>query len=365
VVGISAPASGSSFDLGASIDFTGTAEDTEDGTISANLNWISSINGGIGSGASFATTSLAQGVHTITASVIDSGGLSGSDAITISVGTANTSPTVAITAPADGSAFDEGTSISFFGTAGDAEDGTISANLSWTSDSSPIGTGASISATLPVGAHTIEATVTDSGGLAASATITVTVNAATNTAPVVVITNPSNNATFNQTQSIPFTGTAADAEDGPISANLSWTSDGLPIGTGASISATLPVGLHTIEASVTDSGGLLGSDAITVNIVPAPTDSFTDVVAEYKAQPDRLRIDVVSSDTSGNRVITVTMDQTGNGTFDRALGTASWLSGGRYRLNIQPFPNPNPTANSRLRITSDLGASIELDVTID
>ena len=45
----------------------------------------------------------------------------------------NTAPTVTITAPANGSTFNVGDSVTFSGTATDGEDGTISASLSWSS----------------------------------------------------------------------------------------------------------------------------------------------------------------------------------------------------------------------------------------
>jgi hypothetical protein len=203
--------------------------------------------------------------------VTDSGGLSGSDAITVTIDSSpNTAPTATITAPADGSSFTEGDSVTFTGTASDTEDGDISANLSWTSSlDGAIGSGASFStSSLSVGTHTITASVTDSGGLSGSDAITVTVNAPPNTAPTVAITAPADGSSFTQGASVTFSGTASDTEDGDISTNLSWTSslDGA-IGSGASFStSSLSVGTHTITASVTDSGGLSGSDAITVTI---------------------------------------------------------------------------------------------------
>ena len=84
-VNITGPADGSSSESGQSVTFTGSANDPEDGNISASLSWTSSIDGAIGSGASFSTTALSLGNHTITASVTDSDGLSGSDVISISV----------------------------------------------------------------------------------------------------------------------------------------------------------------------------------------------------------------------------------------------------------------------------------------
>jgi hypothetical protein len=273
VVTITSPADGGSATQGASVNFAGSATDSEDGDMSANLAWTSSIDGSIGSGASFATSSLSVGVHTITASVTDSGGLSDSDVITFTINaTPNTPPTVTITAPANGGSATQGTSVSFAGTATDAEDGNISANLAWTSSiNGSIGSGASFStSSLSVGVHTITASVTDSGGLSGSDVITFTINAAPNTPPTVTITAPADGTTVGAGTSITFAGSATDAEDGNISASLAWTSSiNGSIGSGASFStSSLAVGTHTITASVIDSGGMSDADAITVTVTP-------------------------------------------------------------------------------------------------
>lgn len=84
-VSITAPADGSDADEGTSVTFSGTANDTEDGNLSGSLSWSSNLDGGIGSGASFSTSGLSVGTHVITASVTDSGGLSGSDAISLTI----------------------------------------------------------------------------------------------------------------------------------------------------------------------------------------------------------------------------------------------------------------------------------------
>jgi tetratricopeptide (TPR) repeat protein len=99
-VTISSPASGSSFAEGDSISFTGTADDIEDGSMTADLAWSSSIDGSLGSGGSV-TTTLTAGTHTVTASVTDSGGLTGSQSITVTV-----------TASCTGDGFDEDFEVS-------------------------------------------------------------------------------------------------------------------------------------------------------------------------------------------------------------------------------------------------------------
>ncbi len=86
-VNITAPATGSSFTQGTSVTFSGTATDDQDGNISANLAWSSNRDGSIGSGASFFTSTLSVGVHTITATVIDNGGLQDSASIQVTITT--------------------------------------------------------------------------------------------------------------------------------------------------------------------------------------------------------------------------------------------------------------------------------------
>lgn len=85
-------------------------------------------------------------------------------------------------------------------------------------------------------------------------------------APEVTITAPGDNDFFTtDDMPITLTGTATDAEDGNLSAQIEWTSsiDG-PLGTGASIQASLSVGTHAITASVVDDDEEDGQDMVTV-----------------------------------------------------------------------------------------------------
>ncbi|MHC5075083.1 MAG: S8 family peptidase [Planctomycetota bacterium] len=85
VVSITNPADGSEFDAGTDILFQGTADDTEDGDITAGLVWTSNFDGQIGTGGSFSTSSLSDETHTITASVTDFDGANGSDSINVTI----------------------------------------------------------------------------------------------------------------------------------------------------------------------------------------------------------------------------------------------------------------------------------------
>lgn len=94
-VSISSPADGATFDSGALISFAGSAADAEDGNLSSSLVWTSSLDGQIGIGSSFSAV-LSDGTHTITASVTDTGGLTGDDAITVTVNTSSGGDTVTV-----------------------------------------------------------------------------------------------------------------------------------------------------------------------------------------------------------------------------------------------------------------------------
>jgi len=175
-VSITSPASGSSFAEGTSVSFSGTANDTEDGSLTANLSWTSSIDGAIGSGGSFSYT-LTGGAHTITASVTDSDGASGSDSVSVTINFSNNAPTVSISSPSGGATFSPSDSITFAGSANDVEDGDLTAGISWTSSiNGPIGSGAGFStSSLSEGSHTITATVTVSGSKIGTDTVSITV----------------------------------------------------------------------------------------------------------------------------------------------------------------------------------------------
>ena len=85
-------------------------------------------------------------------------------------------PTITIVSPANNSTFSAGANIAFSGTATDPEDGNIAASLHWNSDrDGSIGTGAGFTRTLSSGNHVVTASLVDSGGNSASASVSVTV----------------------------------------------------------------------------------------------------------------------------------------------------------------------------------------------
>ena len=156
-------------DAGAPVAFSGSGNDT-DGTI-ASYRWVSDIDGTIGSAASFSTTALTAGTHTITFTVTDDDGAQSSPAtrtLTINALPSNQSPVAAIDSITPNPA-ELGNEVAFTGHGSDT-DGTVSSYKWESSIDGIIGTTASFSTSaLSAGTHTITLTVTDDDGAASQA----------------------------------------------------------------------------------------------------------------------------------------------------------------------------------------------------
>lgn len=87
-------------------------------------------------------------------------------------------PTISLVTPNDGDLVYTNVAVEFSATADDPVDGDLSATIQWSSNiSGPLGSGASLTLALPLGDHTITATVTNSSGLSISANLLLHVEA--------------------------------------------------------------------------------------------------------------------------------------------------------------------------------------------
>jgi hypothetical protein len=193
---------------------------------------------------------------------------------------ANLSPVLTDVQPPNGTSFNTGETIEFSATATDHEDGNLAPAINWSSSLSGfLGTGNRVSTVLPAGSHVVTATVSDSMGASASASITVAVSEPNNDIPVVTIKLPDDNSSYVAGSTVFLSGEASDTEDGDRSAFISWSSslDG-PLGSGPVANAVLSVGSHTVSATVVDTAGQSADTSINVTVTAAPAPNADPVV---------------------------------------------------------------------------------------
>jgi hypothetical protein len=119
-----------------------------------------------------------------------------------------------------------------------------------------------------VGIYTVTYRVTDDDG-ASSPTASVVVTVVLNQNPTAAITAPTNGATVAVGETVTFTGSGTDHEDGALTgAALVWSSslDG-EIGTGTSFTRSdLSEGTHVFTLTASDSEGAAGTAAVAVTV---------------------------------------------------------------------------------------------------
>ena len=107
---------------------------------------------------------------------------------------------------------------------------------------------------------------------------------ASSTAPSVTLSAPLSGSTFTEGDAVNLTATATDAEEGDLTASLTWTSnlDGALGGGGSLVLTTLSVGIHTIVASLTDGGGVTGKKPESDKKKPGPEPEHLKIDGDWK-----------------------------------------------------------------------------------
>jgi len=175
------------------------------------------------------------------------------------------------------------TPVSLDGTASTAGSGSIN-SYSWSEGATPLGTGATLSVSLPAGSHTITLTVTDTGG--GSDTDDVVVNIADTIAPVINL-NGSNPMTVEcHTTFVDPGATATDACAGSVPVNASGTVDANTPGT-YMIHYSATDGTHTTNATrtvnVVDTTPPVISCPADVVVTLPPNSNATSMMVSYPA----------------------------------------------------------------------------------
>ena len=251
------------------VTLDGSDSTDDDGTIISYM-WGDS-GGQIATGVS-PTVTLDVGTHTITLTVTDGDSLTDTDSVTITVNAPDNEAPVADAGP-DQTMVDDDDSgdevVTLDGSGSNDPDGTI-VSYSWSEDGTEVATGEQPTVTLDVGTHTIVLTVTDGDSLTDTDSVTITVNAPDNEAPVA-------DAGPDQTvidedgsgdEEVTLDGSVSSDPDGEI-VSYSWTEDGTDIATGEQPTVTFDVGTHSIVLTVTDDDGATDTDTVTITVQSA------------------------------------------------------------------------------------------------
>lgn len=171
--------SSSTYYTNQTINFSSYGFDPDEEIKADDLAWHSNINGDLGNGPAL-STKLSSGDHTITLTVTDEFGLTGTDMITVSVMAGDGHQSAQIISPADGTLVSIGNLVTFIGTGTDPEDGNLSgSSLAWMSDTDgDLGTGEKVKVSLSGSScgfkeHVVTLIVTDSDGKTARHSIRV------------------------------------------------------------------------------------------------------------------------------------------------------------------------------------------------
>jgi hypothetical protein len=220
LIGITSPATNSSFTAGSSVTITANATDS-DGSIGKVefFNGQTKLGEDLSPPYSFPWANVPAGVYSLTAKATDNqNAITTSIMVTITVITPNKAPAVSITSPAQNSSFTAGSSIAITSTATDS-DGTI-AKVEFFQGTTKLGEDLASPYTftwtgVPAGNYSLTARATDNqNAVTTSAAIPIVV-AKPNVPPAVSLTSPVNNASFTPGSSITIASTATDS-DGSI-----------------------------------------------------------------------------------------------------------------------------------------------------
>lgn len=199
-VGLTAPANGAQFNLGADITMSAAASDS-DGLVTKVEFLANGVKIGESAGPSFSLvwSGAPLGTHQLTAVATDDDGATQTSAavsITVNPVAVNQAPVVGLTQPSDGSSFIQGSPITIAATASDP-DGSI-ASVEFFAGSTSLGSVTSAPFTItwtqaPLGASTITAVATDNAGattVSAARTVTVVASSSGGSATIQRGINP-------------------------------------------------------------------------------------------------------------------------------------------------------------------------------
>ena len=243
--------------------------------------------------------------HSLIATVTDTAGNTRDATVSFVVGPPNTAPTCEITAPGTESSFPFGDLVTFEGTVGDTDvpSDWLSAAFESNVDGllgevTPTTAGELLLAvsSLSAATHTVTLTVTDEVGGSCTDAILVTVS----NPPEAEILTPPPGETYNDNDTLEFTGSVHDSEDADSNLLAEWASDidgalgvSIPDSSGSiALNRGLSPGTHLIGLTATDSVGLTATDTVTVYINACPTTPTVSILPAVPSTQDNLNVSI-------------------------------------------------------------------------
>jgi PKD repeat protein len=215
------------------------------------------------------TVSADVGTYTVTLTVEDDEGATGTDDVIITVAPTDANlPPVADAGPNQSvrDANDSGSEAVTLDGSGSADlDGTI-ASWSWSVDGAEIGTGETLTTDFNVGTHDVTLTVTDDESATGTDDVRITVVAQAGNLPPIADAGPDQTVVDHDGDGsalVTVDGSGSTDPDGFITDYL-W---GPPIGGGGeTIGANLDVGVHTVTLTVTDNDSATDTDEVEITV---------------------------------------------------------------------------------------------------
>lgn len=250
-----------------SVTLSASGSSDPDGTI-VSYEWKEGVN--ILGASATTTLELAAGIHTLTLTVTDDDGYTDTDEVQVTVNPNQV--------PVANAGLDQnigiGQTVNFSGAGSTDADGTI-VSYAWDFGDTATSTGDNVSHPyLLAGNYTATLLVMDNAG--ATSTDTAIINVIANQPPV-ASAGPDQNVTDsdgNGSQPVTLNGGGSSDPDGSI-VSYEWKEGAVVVGTGATPSASLAVGAHTITLTVTDNGGAQSSDTVLITVNPQPVPQTT------------------------------------------------------------------------------------------
>jgi len=382
LVTIDVPVNNINYSISDSIILQGSASDTEDGDLSNNIEWSSSIDGYLGTASVLNSVVLSEGMHTITASISDSGNLIDTNKIQLTV--INTPPVITEGASTAVDMDEDSSPITFSLSlnATDVDGGVLtwsigSAALNGTA--SVAGTGASkvINYAPDVnfnGTDSFIVVVTDEYALSDSITVNVNISAQAD-APVISegVSIMANMSEDSSPIAFSLILNASDVENDALSWSVdSAATDGLAIVTGSGTSKSIAYapntnynGTDSFVVKVSDATGLADTITVNVNISAQNDDPVLNILAPADSS-SFIETDVISFQASSSDIEDgdISSNVQWSSSKDGLLGVgnvATILSAGSHSITASVTDSSSATVNEMVSVEVQAVAVITAD----